>query len=143
MDLNQVEKVEDADSFDFEVINPKDRQTLMFLTLAGPTNPARLAVARKYDRKLSNTIKRSQDLKRALTSTFTDALDDEDVQVDRQVELLMASTLGWSGLTTGGNPAPFDKDVMEKWYRAKRWLRDMVTAELNRSENFIGSSQKV
>ncbi len=141
MDLKLIDATEDAATFDFEVINPKDQQTLMTLTLAGPTHAGRLALARKYERKLSSNIKRSQDARRALTSTMTEALDDEDLRLERQIEELMASTLDWSGLTSGGSPVPYDKPQMEKWYRAKRWLRDLVTAELSRSENFIGSSQ--
>lgn len=140
-DLKAVDATEDAPTFVFEVINPKDQTTLMFLTLAGPTHDARVALTRKYERKLSGTIKRSQDARRALMSTMTEALDDDDLKLERQMEELMASTLDWSGLESGGQAAPYDKAQMEKWYRAKRWLRDLVTAELNRSENFIGSSQ--
>jgi hypothetical protein len=141
MDLNLVEKIEDADSFEFEVINPKDQQPLMWLTLAGPTHPARIALARKYEKKLSGNIKRAKDVQRALSASITERLDDEDLKLEQQIEELILSTLGWSGLEVEGKPAPYDKAVMEKWYRAKRWLRDMATAELNRSENFIGSSQ--
>lgn len=141
MDLKQIDQTEDAQAFEFEVINPKDQQTLMSLTLAGPTHPARLALKRKYERKLSGNIKRSNDVRRALSNTMTEALDDDDLKLERQIEELMASTLDWSGLESAGQSAPYDKAMMERWYRAKLWLRELVSTELNRSENFIGSSQ--
>ncbi len=141
MDLKLIEATEDAATFDYEVINPKNQQTLMTLTLAGPTHAARVALNRKYERKLSGNIKRSQDARRAITAVMTEALDDEDLKFERQIEELMASTLDWSGIESGGQPAPYDKAQMEKWYQTKRWLRDLVFAEINRPENFIGSSQ--
>src|SRR5216684_218643 len=75
MDLKLIEATEDAATFDYEVINPKNQQTLMTLTLAGPTHAARVALNRKYERKLSGNIKRSQDARRAITAVMTEALD--------------------------------------------------------------------
>lgn len=141
MDLKLIDATDDATTFDFEVIDPKTQKTLMFLTLAGPTHEASVALDRKRERKLSSNIKRSRDAQKAINSQWTDALDDDDLALERQIEFLMARTIDWPGMESDGKPAAFDKTLMEKWYRSKRWLRDMVIAELGRAENFIGSSQ--
>lgn len=142
MDLNQIDGIVDVDSYDYDVVNPKDQTVLMTLKLAGPTHPKRVALSRKYERKLSQNIQRTQDVRRSLTSSVVEPLNDENVRLERQIEELMVSTLDWSGVTRDGQPLAYDAELMEQLYRSKKWLRDWVQTEINRSENFIGSSAK-
>lgn len=140
MDLSKLDAIIDADSFDFPLLNPETNAPLMTLVLAGPTHPNMLAFKRANEKRLSQATKRSRDINKALTSVFTETLDDDEVGLAREMERLTLATLDWRGVENNGQSMPFDKATMEKLYRAKTWLRNVVGAELNRSENFTKSS---
>lgn len=67
--------------------------------------------------------------------------DPEDEDAD-EANLLAACTLGWSGLSTGGQPVVYTADAARALYSdpRRRWLRDQVKAALDQRELFIGSS---
>ena len=137
--LSKVQAVEDADTYDFVVRNPETNAPLMVLELAGPTHPNMLAVKKRQDKQLSAVVKRSRDFGKALTTTLTEVLDDEQVALQKEMDRLMAGTLGWKD-PAGGDAPEFDAKRMEALYRAKQWLRNAVSAELARAENFTKSS---
>lgn len=138
--LAKLQAVEDADSFDFTLRDPSTNAPLMVLVLAGPTHPNMVALKKKADRNLSSTLKRNRDFGKAMTSTITEVLDDEDVALAKEMERLLAGTLGWKPVDGATGASPYDARTMETLYRAKRWLRDVVSAELLRAENFTKSS---
>lgn len=137
--LTKLQAVEDADSYDYLVRNPETNAPLMILILAGPTHPNMLQFKKKQDRSLSQSVKRNRDFGKAITATVTEALDDEDVALAKEMERLTAGTLGWKD-PDGGDSPPFDAKLMDVMYRAKLWLRNMIGTELSRSENFTRSS---
>jgi hypothetical protein len=139
--LSKLQAVEDADTCEFTVRDPATNAPLMALVLAGPTHPNMLALKKRSDRNLSASVKRSRDFGKAVTSTVTELLDDEDVALAREMERQMAGTLGWKDPNGGdAEGPPFDGKLMETMYRKKKWLRDVVNAELARVENFTRSS---
>lgn len=140
MDISLLESIVDADSFDYTLLNPETNAPLLTLVLAGPTHPNMQELKRQGERKLSHTLKRSRDFQKAVTTSITEVLDDDDVALEREIERLMAATLGWKGVEVDGQPAPFDRKLVEQWYRKKQWLRNAVGAELMRAENFTKSS---
>jgi hypothetical protein len=141
--LSKVQAVEDADTCEFTVRDPATNSALMTLVLAGPTHPNMLALKRKSDRNLSASVKRSRDFGKAVTSTVTEMLDDEVAALAKEMERLTAGTLGWKDPEGSDDGPPFDAKLMESMYRAKKWLRDVVGAELSRVENFTKSSASI
>lgn len=142
--LSKLQSVEDADSYDFIVRDPSTNSPLMALVLAGPTHPNMIAHKKRQDRNLSQLVKRNRDIGKAITTSVTEGLDDEDVALAREMDRLTAATLGWKDVGDDGMPKPtdtvFDAKLMEQMYRAKLWLRNLVSSELNRTENFTKNS---
>lgn len=140
MDIGTFAEIVDADTFDFPLCNPQTNAPLLTLVLAGPTHPNMQALKREGERKLSINLKRSRDFQKAVTTSITEVLDDDFVATEREIQRLMAGTLDWKGVEADGKPAPFDRKLVEDWYRKKLWLRNAVSAELMRAENFMKSS---
>lgn len=138
--LSKLQAVEDADTFDFVVRNPETNAPLMILILAGPTHPNMIALKKRQDREFSAAVKRSRDFSRAVAATVTETLDDAAVALAKEMERLQAGTLGWKDPDPDVQPPPYDAKEMEALYRARQWLRNAVTAELLRVENFTKSS---
>lgn len=140
MELSKLKTVVDADTFDFELRHPETNVLMCTLVLAGPTHPNMLAWQKGNNRRLSQATKRTRDFQKAMTTAVTEILDDEGVDLEREIEMLMCGTTNWRGVEQDSKPLPYDAKIMEGWYRDTLWLRKVVKAELVRAENFTRSS---
>lgn len=140
MEMKQIDAIEDADAFWANVVDPSTEKLIMRLLLAGPAHPHTRALKRKEERKLSHAVERAGDLQRAYKQRVLANLRDEDAALEEMIAALMARTLDWDGVLADGVVAPFDAKIMEGWYRGKEWIRDQVTQEFGRRENFTKSS---
>lgn len=106
--------------------------TPLVIELAGPEHPLRRRDAMNRARRIRNDIMRNGKVQ----------LDDPEEQEQDDTEKLAAYTLGWSGLTSGGQPVPFSKAAALQLYAdpRRRWLRDQVRAALDERERFIKRS---
>jgi hypothetical protein len=119
---------EDTDSADVRIKDPKTgAATSMVVQLAGPEHPARKRITLARQRKMRQVLSRTGKL------PMSDPEDDEADQVD----LLVASTIGWTGAAT-----PFSTKAATDLYNdpKRRWLRDQVQTALDDRELFTRSS---
>jgi hypothetical protein len=102
------------------------------ITLAGPEHPMR----KRF------TLDRARRLRAGFQKTGKIQLGDpEDDEAD-EVDFLVASTLGWSGLRSAGEELPFSAAAARQLYLnpKRRWLREQVKAALDEKDRFIQRS---
>jgi hypothetical protein len=91
------------------------------------------------------SLTRAQMRKRmeAAANNKQDAVADVD-ETDREViEILVACTVGWSGvLNTEGTPIPFTEENVRKLYAAYPVIRDQVDVFISNRANFIQASSQ-
>lgn len=106
--------------------------TPILISIAGPEHPARKRIAQERTRRQRAALQTSGRLQ------LDDPEDDDEIELG----MLVASTLGWSGLTMGGQAVPFSAQEARKLYAdpKRRWLRDQVLAGLSKRELFIRRS---
>lgn len=102
------------------------------VTLAGPEHPVHRRIL----------LDRNRRMRASMMKTGRVQLDDPEDEEVAATDMLVACTLGWSGLTRGGHPLVFSPDEARKLYSdpARRWLRDQVQAALNEAQSFIRRS---
>lgn len=130
MDLNAIVEL---DQGTFELKHPSDGAPLgVMFTLAGPEHPIRQKISMQAARDLRRRVQKAGKL------VFDDPEEDKAAELDR----LVASTLGWTGLEIDGKPVPFSATTARDLYTNTRfaWVRRQVTRALDDVEVFIGGS---
>lgn len=128
----KVYSVRDADSAVVEVLDPETKvPTGATITLAGPEHEKSKALALATDRRFRKGLEKAGRV----------TLDDPEVERERLLNELVATTLGWSGFANDdGTPLPFTADNVRDVYSKVPWLRlQMLEARRDRG-NFITRS---
>jgi hypothetical protein len=134
-ELFDLDEYEDVELGEVVVKDPMTgNSTGVVFTLAGPEHPAR--------RKLRMAAQRR--IQRALEKTGRIVTRDPEEQEEDETELLVAATLGWKGLASGGKPLPFSREAAHKVYTdpKRRWLRDQIKTALEERERFMQRSAR-
>ena len=129
-----IDQYEDAPTADITLKNPKTGAPLdITMTLAGPEHPVRKQLAFDTQRRLRANWQKTGKLQ------MQDPVEDEQDETD----MLVASTLGWSGIARRGQPLAFSAAAARELYTdpQRRWLRTQVLAALNEREAFIKRSE--
>lgn len=129
-DLTQIS---DAPSAEFAVLHPITKEPIgVTLTLAGPEHQARKKLRIEHQRRVRARIQKAGKL----------VLDDPESDAAAQVDVLVASTLGWKGLQRDGVEVAFSESAARELYEDKRlaWLREQVLNALDERELFIQTS---
>lgn len=133
MESFDLDAFEDISAGEYTVKHPETNQpTPMVMTLAGPEHPNRKKIAFAAQRRLRKVLQQTGKLQLA---------DPEEEEQD-EVDMLVACTLGWRGLTVGGKTLDWSQDAARTIYSdpKRRWLRDQIKAALNEREHFIKRS---
>lgn len=136
MDTFDLDSFEDISSGDYVVKHPETNQpTAIVMTLAGPEHPNRKKIAFAHQRRLRKVLQQTGKLQLA---------DPEEEEQD-EVDMLVACTLGWTGISVGGKALAFSAEAARQIYSdpKRRWLRDQIKAALNEREHFIKRSEAV
>lgn len=118
---------EDVDRADVRIKDPvTGAPTPMVVTLAGPEHPDRQRLV----------FARQRRFRAVLSKTGQVPVSDPEEDAAEQLELLLASTLGWSGAKV-----PYSRDAARAVYTdpKRRWLRDQVAKALEQRELFTRS----
>ena len=102
------------------------------IELAGPEHAARQAIEWERTRAIRAEMESTGKYGfKALAEIKLDA-----------IERLVACTLGWSGLSLGGQPLAYSADACTRLYADPKWawVRDKVKEALDQRELFIGGS---
>ncbi len=67
---------------------------------------------------------------------IVDPEEADKVSQDEAMELLLACTVGWKGLSWEGKPLPFSKENAEMVYRARKWIKLQVENAVLTRANF-------
>ena len=119
---------EDAESADLRIKHPiTGAPTAMVVQLAGPEHSLRRSIVLARQRRMRAQLAKTGAVQ--MTDPEDDAADD--------LELLVASTLGWRGAAQ-----PYSTAAVRELYAdpRRRWLRDQVQAALDDREAFIARS---
>lgn len=136
METFDLDTFEDISAGDYTVKHPETNQpTPIVVTLAGPEHPNRKKIAFAHQRRLRKVLQQTGKLQLA---------DPEEEEAD-EVDMLVACTLGWKGISIGGKPLAHSAEAARQIYSdpKRRWLRDQLKAALNEREHFIKRSEAV
>ncbi len=102
------------------------------ITLAGPEHPSRKKIDFDRQRRMRAVLQKTGKLQ---------LQDPEEDEAD-EVDMLVACTLGWSGMNIGGKPLEFSTQASRDLYSdpKRRWLRAQVVTALGEREAFIKRS---
>ena len=137
--MNPVETTLDIDSFEDVLIstvvlkNPATgAPTPASIDVLGPEHPARKKLLLDRIRKNRNQFQRTGKV---------EVSDPEDDIAD-ETEILVACTVGWTGLTQSGQPLAYSADAARALYTdpKRHWLRGQIKKSLDEVERFIASS---
>lgn len=131
-DLN-LDAFETVQTGDMAVRNPETgAPTTARITLAGPEHPTHRRILLDKARRMRASMMKNGKVQ------LDDPEDDEAAETD----LLVACTLGWSGISRGGKPLAYSADEARKLYTdpGRRWLRDQVRTYLADAQSFIKRS---
>jgi hypothetical protein len=126
---------DDAQSATVILKNPATgAPTAASIDVLGPEHPVRKKIMMDRARKLRSDFQRTGKL------SMNDPLDD----IDDETDFLVASTTGWTGLTSNGQALAYSADESRRLYTnpKKQWLRAQVKKALDEAERFIQSSAK-
>jgi hypothetical protein len=106
--------------------------TALVIEIAGPEHPLRRRDSFDRQRRVRQDIMKSGKVQ----------LDDPEEEEQEQIDKIARYTLGWSGLTIGGQAVPYSRQAAQQLYSdpKRRWLRDQVRAALDERERFIKRS---
>lgn len=119
-----LEAFEDVDRAEVRVKNPTTgAPTSMVVTLAGPEHSERKRLSFAKQRRM----------RASLAKTGKIPVNDPEEDEAEELDMLVASTLGWRGASVD-----FSRDAARKLYGdpKRRWLRDQLLAALNERELF-------
>ncbi len=134
-DLAQLTPVEDG--VPMEVVHPETGQVLrdadgkaLTITVLGEDSE----VYQAHERQSTNRrLKQAQRGRRG-------GMTAEQIQAET-LELVVACTVGWSGIVYEGAALPFSATNARKLYTALPWLRRQVEQFMGDAGNFFGSSK--
>ena len=130
MDISNIQDIETAEVV---IKDPTTgAPTDLVVTLAGPEHAKRRQLEFARARKIRRQVQRTGKIELA---------DPEDDEQD-QIEMLVACTLGWEGLTDKGVTVPFTPAAAQSLYSREGlgWLRSQLLTALGERERFIKSS---
>lgn len=106
--------------------------TPVVIRIASPEHPARKAIEHARQRRA----------RKLFAQTNRVPVDEPSEDVERENEMLVAATLGWSGLMAGGSPLEYSPAAAAKLYADPKrgWLREQVLAAMSARDNFIRRS---
>jgi hypothetical protein len=133
MDTFDLDSFEDVSSGEYVVKHPETNQpTAIVVTLAGPEHPNRKKIAFAAQRRLRKVLQQTGKLQ----------LADPEEEEGEEVDMLVACTLGWKGISVGGKALAYSAEAARSLYTdpKRRWLRDQIKAALNEREHFIKRS---
>lgn len=133
MDSFDLDSFEDVSSGEYVVKHPETNQpTAIVVTLAGPEHPNRKKIAFAAQRRLRKVLQQTGKLQ----------LADPEEEEGEEVDMLVACTLGWKGISVGGKALAYSAEAARSLYTdpKRRWLRDQIKAALNEREHFIKRS---
>lgn len=119
---------EDIDRADVRIKSPvTGAPTAMVVTLAGPEHPDRKRI----------TMAKQRRMRAGLAKTGRLQVGDPEEDAAEEIDLLVACTLGWSGVAV-----PFSPAAARALYSdpKRRWLLDQLQAALSERELFTRSS---
>jgi hypothetical protein len=111
----------------------EDKERPMTITLRGADSDA----YRQKQLKISN-----QRIKRSMSAGSRNAhvaIDAEDLDKDA-LELLIASTVAWDGITINGELVEFSIDNVRQLYTEYPWIREQVDSFISDRSRFLPSS---
>lgn len=129
LDLDQVETLQTAV---LHIVHPVTaKPTGATVIVAGPEHPDRKRLVHLAMRQHREEFER--------TGKIGMPPDEHEAQT---LGLVIGCTLGWSGMSQGGQPLEFSADACKALFNDPRraWLRDQVKAGLDQKDLFIGSS---
>ena len=124
-----LDSVTDLESGEFQLVHPKTGlPTGAFILLAGPEHPER----RKKAMNITRAVRASYAKNNRMPS------DPED-EAAEMIETLTMATLGWRGITRGGQPLPFSKQAARDLYAdaKSQWVVVQITTALGDRAVFI------
>jgi hypothetical protein len=134
-DTLDLDSIEDVQTASLEVKHPTTgAPTGAVIELAGPQHPTHQKFRIELQRKIQRDMRRNG----------RTALADPQDAFDTDTDWLVLCTLGWSGITQGGQQLPFSTAAARAIYAdpKKQWLRMQVRAALNEADRFISNSAK-
>lgn len=134
-DMLDLDAFEDVQTATVVLKNPSTgAPTSASIEIVGPEHPERKKIQFDRARKMRAAFQRTGKIE------VSDPLDD----IADETDLLVACTVGWSGLVKGGKEMAFSKDAARALYTdpKKQWLRGQVKKALDEAERFISSSAK-
>jgi hypothetical protein len=132
-DLFDVAEYDDVPSADVRIKDPlTGAPTAVVITLAGPEHPLRRKMAMDRQRKMRSQLQRTGKVQ------LGDPAEDEA----EETEMLADCTLGWSGISAGGQKLAHSRTAALQLYGdpKRQWLRAQVKTALDEREAFIKRS---
>jgi hypothetical protein len=131
--MHNLDSFEELDVAEYELRSPLDSAPLdIWFSLAGPEHSKRKQLGLTYARELRRKINRTGKL----------TLDDPADDADREVDYLVACTLGWRNLEIEGQSVQCTAAAARTLYENPKfaWVRRQIKAALDETENFIRNS---
>lgn len=125
--------VEDLVEVEYEVKDPlTSSPTGIVFKLGGPEYGPRKRIVSDRTRRMAITA----------SKTGKVPIPGPEEAEELETDLLVAATIGWSGLVSGGQPVPFSKEAAAKLYTdpRRRWLRQQIKDALDDRELFTRRS---
>ena len=125
--------VEDVVEAEVEIKDPvTNAGTGIIFKLGGPEYGPRKRIVSDRTRRMAVTASRTGKV----------PIPGPEEAEELETDLLVAATIGWSGLVLHGEPLPFSKEAALKLYTdpRRRWLRQQVKDALDDRENFTRRS---
>lgn len=136
MDTFDLDAFEDVSAGEYTVKHPETNQpTPIVMMLAGPEHPNRKKIAFAHQRRLRKVLQQTGKLQ----------LADPEEEEAEEVDMLVACTLNWRGISVSGKELAFSAEAARQLYNdpKRRWLRDQIKAAINEREHFIKRSEAV
>lgn len=134
MDTFDLDAFEDISAGEYVVKHPETNQpTPIVMTLAGPEHPNRKKIVFAAQRRMRKVLQQTGKLQ----------LADPEEEEAEEVDMLVACTLGWKGVSVGGKALAYSPEAARSLYSdpKRRWLRDQIKAAINEREHFIKRSE--
>lgn len=132
MDLNTLDLAQSAETaFVFELVHP----------LTGIGIGAQISVKGADSdtyREMLNNLMRAQKARVKRDPKYQPS--PEEIEAGG-IRLLVAATVGWTGVELDGQTLPFSKENATKLYTRFAWIREQVDATVQDRSNFLQSAQ--
>lgn len=128
-----IDSVEDIPEAEYELKDPTTNgSTGVIFRLGGPEHRPRKKLMQDRLRRMANQASKTGRV------PVPDPVEAEEMEV----EMLVAATIGWAGLVSGGKPLEYSPAAARDLYSdpRRRWLRDQIKAALDDRELFTRRS---